>query len=137
MIRHSSVRLILVALATCVVAGVAAGQSPKSQDHMTVNGSNNESAKAELDAVAGSAIEDRLIIMIARLGSGESSSTLNWRRLKTARFYLENTRGVAKQRIVLAQGERVRGLGRVEVYVGCELFRIFTLARNEDFAKEQ
>jgi hypothetical protein len=39
------------------------------------------------------------------------------------------------KRIVLAEGERVRGLGRVEIYLKGRLFTVSTINRNKDLAR--
>lgn len=135
---HTDVKLKAIILAICcALASFANAQSPHVKEQIIVSGDNNETMKSELDAVASAAGEDKLIIMIARLGTGEPSRNLSNRRLQSARLYLESTRGIEKQRIITAQGDRVQGLGRIEVYVNCRLFRIFTLSLKKNFAKEQ
>src|SRR5882724_3072881 len=61
-----------------------------------------------------SAGADRVLIAVARLGTGEASRELNRRRLFNVRNYLEHYRGVPAKRIVTAEGEKVRGYGRVD-----------------------
>jgi hypothetical protein len=99
------------------------------------SGANNDDAKAILDSVAHSSEPDKLIIMIARNGDRESPN-INWRRLKTAGEYLENTRAIPKSRFVTAVGRRVHGSGRLEIYVDGKLLVVFTFRRNRDFAPE-
>src|SRR5258705_2314641 len=60
------------------------------------------------------------VIAIARLGNGERISELNRRRLHTVRQYFI-ARGVPSDRLVVAQGERVNGYGRFEIYLHGEL----------------
>jgi hypothetical protein len=88
-----------------------------------------------LDLVAQRAGQEDFIIIIARLGTKETSLKLNRERMQLLADYLGNTRGVPKQRIVLAEGERVRGLGRVEIYLGGRLFTVFTINRNKDLGR--
>ena len=125
------------ALLLSFFATAAAGASQREQRALPliVNGDNNETAKAEMDRLAGRA-EGKLIILIARLGNGESSKSLAQRRLQTIRDYLKNTRAIPAERLVTAVGQRVRGAGRIEVYLDGELFMIFELRRNRDFAPE-
>ena len=61
--------------------------------------------------------EDDFLIVIARLGSGDRSRDLNRRRLSATREWF-NKAAFPTNRLVLAEGERVRGNGRVEFYVG-------------------
>jgi len=98
-----------------------------------IDGINCETTKSYMDNAVIEAGEDKSIIIIARLGSGEGSSKVVRRRLYTLNGYLVETRGVSKERVITAEGERVRGLGQVEVYVGGKLFIIFKMKRNGDF----
>ena len=55
------------------------------------DGTHCETTKAELDLLAERSPQDTAIIIIARLGTGEYSSTLNRRRLEGMREYLQMT----------------------------------------------
>ena len=68
------------------------------------------------------------LILIARLGTGEVSRTLNQTRLKNVEEYV--LRRGADLKYALAQGSKVKGLGRIEVYVGGKLAEIMPLRRN-------
>jgi hypothetical protein len=84
--------------------------------------------------VATQAVDkDGLLIVIARLGDGERNRELNHRRLHNARTYLsEYVRARASETIIIAEGERVAGYGRIELYVGGKLFRVLRLPPNAD-----
>jgi hypothetical protein len=71
------------------------------------------------------------IIVVGRLGAGERSRALNWRRLRTVRSYLSVDKKLASV-IILAEGERVAGLGQVEFYVSGKLVATMTVARNRN-----
>ena len=76
--------------------------------------------------------EERLFI-VARLGTGESSVELNRRRLYNVRTYFkEGWPNVESKRFVFAQGNRVEGEGRIEFYVGSQLFQISLVRRGKD-----
>ena len=62
-------------------------------------------------------LEDTRLILIARLGTGERHKKLNRARLEYVEDYLKTR----KVDYLLAEGERVKGLGRLEVYVGGHL----------------
>ena len=63
------------------------------------------------------------IILIARLGEGESSRELNRRRLFNATTYLSIIKRSSIE-VIQAEGEPVKeGLGRIEIYVNGRLFR--------------
>jgi hypothetical protein len=104
---------------------VAAGVDCNAEEH----------AKSLLDHAALNAGEDKSLIIVARLGRGESSRNLIRRRLSAPSKYLVDTRGVSKSRVITAEGERVRGPGQVEVYVGGELRIIFKMKQNRDFGQ--
>ncbi len=94
---------------------------------------NCESNAATLDASHQLAGEDGLIIAIGRLGDGESSRELSRRRLQMVRKYLTRTpwRKPADT-IILAEGERTHGHGRVELYIGGKLFQTLLADRNRN-----
>lgn len=92
-----------------------------------------ETVKALLDETAISAGKDSTIFIIARLGTGEHSRKFTRHRLFITSDYLIASRGVSKDKVITAEGERVRGFGLVEVYVGGKLFVIFKMKRNRSF----
>ena len=73
-------------------------------------------------------LEGAHLILIARLGSGEVSPALNQVRLKSVEQYV--LRRGADVKYVLAQGSKLKGLGRIEVYVGGKLAEIMPLRKN-------
>lgn len=90
----------------------------------------------ECDAAAGrlddAVIETRkmegaYLIIIARLGTGEPSS-LNQIRLANVQEYV--LRRGSDLKYVLAEGRRVKGLGRMELYVGGRLSRLMPFEKN-------
>ncbi|MGH9930593.1 MAG: hypothetical protein ACREA9_15395 [Pyrinomonadaceae bacterium] len=76
---------------------------------------------------------DGTIIAIARLGNGERNRELNNRRLHNVRVYLtEFDWHRAPEILITAEGDRVMGYGRVELYVRGELFAVLEVRRNQD-----
>jgi hypothetical protein len=75
--------------------------------------------------------DDRLIVS-ARLGSRETRQDLNRRRLYNVRLKLTEELGVPKERIIIAEGERVADFGRVEFYFGGQLIGALLASRLED-----
>ncbi len=108
-------------------------QSPTPYVIVGVDCHDEEHTKALLDYAAISAGKDKTIILIARLGGGERSRQLNRLRLLIASGYVMDNRGVPKDRVITAEGERVRGLGHVEIYVGGTLHTLFKMKRNKGF----
>jgi hypothetical protein len=110
--------------------------APQTQKPLMVGAENNETSKANLDYLAEAAGKDKIIIFIARLGTGERSRTLNRARLRVAREYLQSTRDLPRTRLVIAEGEKLSGQGRMEAYLDNRLFMVFVFERNKNFAKE-
>lgn len=129
--------LVLGAFVVCCAApNLGAVQSSQRPEPIMVDGNNNETVKAELDLLGEKAGKDKLIILITRLGKGEYSKRLNQRRLRTIGEYLRLTRAISAQRLVTAEGDRVRDVGRIEAYLDGNLFMVFQLDRNKNFARE-
>ena len=107
---------------------------------ITVSADNNETWKTEIAYLSQRVGADEPVILIARLGTNEVSSRLNRKRLQVARTYLQISRGLEpplkEENIVTAEGERMRGAGRVEAYVRGKLFMVFVFVRNRNFAPE-
>ena len=76
--------------------------------------------------MAQEAGEDSYLIIIARLGDGEWSRKLNPDRVNTVKAFMKRWRGKS----VVAEGERVKGYGRLEIYVGGKQAFILPLRRN-------
>lgn len=66
------------------------------------------------------------LIFIARSGSAEKAG-LNRPRLRHVEEYLKRYKNV---RQVTAEGERVRGSGRIEIYVGGKLLTVIPVSKN-------
>lgn len=131
---------------TLIVFAVSPGRTiahnPQTSEPYVVGGDRGldgtnleETTSHYLDVIAKSAAGDQSIIMIARLGDGESSRGVIRRRLSALRDYFVRTRGIAEGNVITAEGERVRGLGRVEIYVGGKLSVVFGMRRNRDFVR--
>jgi hypothetical protein len=94
---------------------------------------NCENHIAVLEAAHHDAGKEGLIIIIARQGAGENRRDLNRRRLYNARAYLTEYLNLrASETIVTAEGERVKGYGRIEIYIGGKLYYVLALKRNAD-----
>jgi hypothetical protein len=103
--------------------------------HIEAKPTNCETHIAILDIADQDAGRDGLIIIIGRLGDGERSRELNQHRLHSARAYLTEYRAVrSPATIVIAEGERVTGYGRIELYIGGKLHTVFAIRRNADLS---
>jgi hypothetical protein len=75
--------------------------------------------------------KDSLVIAIARLGRGEISRELNKRRLYNLGVHWKDY-GLPAERLILVEGERVNGYGRVDLYVSGKLFDVLLVERRKD-----
>ncbi len=92
--------------------------------------------EARLDQVGISVTEDvnsqSVLIILARLGDGESSLSLNKGRLYNAREYiLSRFKGIRRDRIIVAEGETVAGFGRVTFYFNGKLIDQLLVKKND------
>jgi len=94
---------------------------------------NCEQNNFALNFLNSAAPKDGLIIAIARLGDGETQNKFNWRRLHNIKVYLTKF-GLNRnpETLILAQGERVKGYGRIEVYLEGKLVDILATKQNQD-----
>jgi hypothetical protein len=97
-----------------------------------VAGANRcEENKSYFDYIHNQAGDESLII-IARLGDGERGRAFNWRRLHNIREYLTYIRAIPERNVLVAEGEPVKGRGRVEVYLRGRLLALFIVGPNHD-----
>jgi hypothetical protein len=83
---------------------------------------------ANLQALVSTREEKAFVI--AHLGAGETNPRLNRRRLNDVKTEL----GLGNSpKLIFAEGERVRGLGRIEFYLGSELMSVSLISRNGGF----
>lgn len=77
--------------------------------------------------------DDSIIIAVARLGTGETDPNLNRRRLHNVRAYLTQFAWKrAADSVVTADGERVEGYGRIDIYVRGGHWASLAVRRNGD-----
>jgi len=86
-----------------------------------------------LDTAHHLAGDDTVIIAVARLGTGERNPALNRRRLHNVKAYLTSFGWKRRlDTVVTAEGERVNGFGRIDVYVRGGLWATLAVRRNDD-----
>jgi hypothetical protein len=73
--------------------------------------------------------ENGFLIAIARLGSGDKKRNLNHLRLSATRKWLNNA-AFPVNKLILAEGEKVNGTGRIEFYIGGTLTHIILPSPN-------
>ncbi len=96
---------------------------------------NCERALLYQDVVVNAALEqtnkNAILIVIVRLGDDETSRELIRRRLYNVRQYFrERGSRLAAEKVIVAEGERTKGYGRVEYYLGGELYERLLFSKN-------
>jgi hypothetical protein len=120
--------LMIVLLAVCLSAQQkfkSQAIMPSSQEPMDWDSSASYLDFAVIDTRK---LEGAYLIIIARLGAGETSRRLNQYRLSLVEEYV--LRRGHDLKYVLAEGSRVKGLGQIELYVGGRLSRIMHFKKN-------
>jgi len=115
-------------LSVLIVVLLLAAREPLAQTKPTFGG-NCEDALALIDTAAVDIMNqpDEYVIAIARLGERESSGRLNQRRLNDVMDRLSNK---TRNHAVGAIGQRIKGKGRVELYVHGKLTYIILFPTN-------
>lgn len=75
--------------------------------------------------------QNTVLIAIARLGDGDKRSDLSRRRLHNISVKLKNNRDDISW-LITAEGERVKGFGRVEFYLQGKLVGVLITEKNRD-----
>jgi hypothetical protein len=125
-LRATFIVWLLLVLFLCV--------SPKSVaqirgEYTPTRAHNCEGALAILDMtlIEGQKDKESRFIVSAHLGDSEGSQRLNRKRLRDVMSYF---RQKGESRVVLASGERVKGLGRLELYVSGKLLHLLAFPKN-------
>lgn len=127
--RFRATITLLLCLAVGLTAAARTGDEPKSV--LGVAGTCEE-AKALLDLLRKDVGDDGVIVLVARSGEGETSRKINGQRLYAVWSYLHNAGKFPADRLVKAEGEKVRGRGRVELYAKGKLMLVLTAKRGGD-----
>lgn len=97
---------------------------------------NCETNASDLNTVAKDELSrDGVVIAIARLGNKETSRIHNRRRLVAVDHGLVKS-GLPAQRVITAEGERVEGYGRVELYAAGKLRMVILANPNKGLCVE-
>lgn len=130
-INNGKITCLLLTFAVCLFAVVESAKAQRlSSEPYIVKGDSNagELNSAYLDMLTNEYYSNNeRFFVIARLGRGETVRSLNLKRLQAARSFLVKMKGISKEQIVFAEGERVTDEGRIEFYLGNKL-RLISLA---------
>lgn len=123
-------------IALCWIIGATSichAQNPNASQKTVPENCEEHSATLDMmrNEVASGSGKDSLVIAVARLGNGEISRGLNRRRLYNLGVHWKDY-GLPTERLILAEGERVKGYGRVELYVSGKLFDVLLVKRGKD-----
>lgn len=99
----------------------------KSQENKVLN---CEDAQRIVSTINNLKVNDNLII-ISRMGKKETNKLIGRKRLEDIKSYLENAWKRDPQTIILAEGERVAGKGRIDFYVVGILFDSLVADKNK------
>jgi hypothetical protein len=104
-------------------------QSPPAHQHETTYCGHTTSV---LDGLTQHSEPGELIIVIARRGTGEGRPDLIRRRLHNVKTHLVQVGGRSPETVLVAEGERVEGYGRLQFYIGGKLVEDLKIKRNSD-----
>lgn len=136
--RNKIKRLFLVVTTISLFASVLVAQEgskprrwgiPEKPQNSETNAVHMEQVRALMQEVPN---PDSVIILIARLGRGETRRELNRRRLYNMSFRYKVTLGFPSEKVVAAEGERVDNYGRVEIYWNGEMIGALPVSKNRD-----
>lgn len=127
---------MLIALAVCWLAACESATAQQSStETQIVRGDANagELNSLYLDGLTNAQRSNHeRIFVIARPGRGENARFLSLNRLEAARLYLVESGRINKEQVILAEGERVAGEGRVEFYLGSRLMLVSLAERGKN-----
>jgi hypothetical protein len=125
--------LLLLLLVSCTAVGAQKGTSRLIGWGVPNEPLNCEMNLQDLEHARNLARRETngFLIIVARLGDGERRRELNYRRLSNVRLQLTRI-GLPSDKIVVAEGERIGGFGRVEFYVRGEFIGALPVRRGAD-----
>jgi hypothetical protein len=94
---------------------------------------SNDSGELSASVIDGmrSTIGDERLFVIARSGTGETKSRITRNRLAYAKWFMLVRTGFNRQTSVFAEGEPIKGEGRIEFYIGSRLHLVILAPRNK------
>jgi hypothetical protein len=102
---------------------------PKKPQNSEMNAADMEQVRALMQEEPN---PDGVIILVARLGKGETRRELNRRRLFNVSERYTAALSIPAEKVIAAEGERVNDFGRVEIYWNGELIGALPVFKNRD-----
>ena len=124
--------IILIFFASVLLtAGSAFAQTVADAPYIVESNSSGEISSKEIDSMAQEARQssDRLFVIV-RLGAGETNRRLNFVRLFNTRQYISE-KSFDPMKTIFAEGEPIKGEGRIEFYLGSRLRLVLLAPRNK------
>ncbi len=125
----SYVTILIILLCVLVSSGFAQENNDETFKIPSDSSGEENSALTDHLAIESRKSGERLFVIV-RLGEGETSHKLNHSRLFNVKRYVFS-RGFTNETSVFAEGERVKGEGRIEYYLGSKLKLITFAPRNK------
>ncbi|HMS41706.1 MAG TPA: hypothetical protein PKE69_15855 [Pyrinomonadaceae bacterium] len=130
-----TLKKIIVLFSICWFGIVANGQTASNEEVGPINESKGEFCESNnslIDVLAMEIVNNPMatVFVISRGGIGEKLSIVN-RRLKYTQMVLLKIKKFNERRVVFASGEKVKGEGNVEFYIGSELFLTISMKKNK------
>ena len=114
-------RCLVLAVLTLASVNTASSQSRTGDKVIELKSESCEIDEANFSIVMNAALEKvkdgGSLIAIARLGTGDRANNLNRERLRSTKLWLGKADFPANK-LIVAEGERVSGNGRVDFYIG-------------------
>jgi len=116
-----------LSLVLCALAAAMTGSGQDQASIIMLESANCEVDESNFNVVRVDALkslgENSFLIAIARFGSTDKAQALNRQRLSATKEWMSNA-AFPINKLVLAEGERVNGNGRVEFYIGGKLTHV-------------
>lgn len=126
--------IVLLSVASCA-SSVTLAQNPSPEAEVIPANARrcqrNTVNIASLKQIAR--LKNEKVFVIVHLGSGEVSQRLNRRRLRDIAAEFDQVSPMDRNSLILAEGERVKGRPRADVYLGSKLHFVSYMPKNGDF----
>jgi hypothetical protein len=129
--------LIILILTFCILADVetALGQSEENRPRI-IEKESGDYILSQMDILLNEAYQRKeRVYVVSRLGTGEKNIRLNLARLAKAKEYFRVRKVLDMQDKfsppIFAEGENIKGKGRMEFYIGSQLFLVVLAERNK------
>jgi len=134
--KNNQSLLLFIAFLLCAPIFTTAQEQAEKVERREINNQlhNCEMNLAYQDYISNAAREQTqnggVLIVIVRLGNGETSRELMRRRMYNVREFLKLRGHLTPEKFIVAEGEPVKDFGRFEYYLGGKLFEQILIPKN-------